>query len=266
MNKLNLIVLSVTLLVLSACTNNSNKTDAEQNNSDTLAYTIKTFNKNFVDRNDTTSIRIEYPLFDENNALGKALNDSILKGLYVLEDDTAVKTVQQFGQKFIQDYISVAKEDTMYAMPWYYEGNAKVENNTPSLVSISTAYDVFTGGAHGSHVWIYSNFDKKTGEKISLNQLFNDANDKNLLTIGESYFRKARGLDSKASLKDEGLFAWNEEGKEGIFYFTDNFLIGKDSITFFYNEYEIAAYAFGPTDMKIPISELKPYLKSSYGF
>ena len=37
----------------------------------------------------------------------------------------------------------------------------------------------------------------------------------------------------------------------------------KDTIEFYYNSYDIAAYAFGPTVLKIPVSELKPVLSQS---
>lgn len=46
-------------------------------------------------------------------------------------------------------------------------------------------------------------------------------------------------------------------------YVTDNFLLGKETITFHYNPYEIGPYASGSTDITITLSSIKPYVKGN---
>jgi len=37
----------------------------------------------------------------------------------------------------------------------------------------------------------------------------------------------------------------------------ENFLIRDSSLVFYYNNYEITAYSFGPTELEIPYSKIK---------
>ena len=40
-----------------------------------------------------------------------------------------------------------------------------------------------------------------------------------------------------------------------------NFSVGENGVTFIFNQYEIAAYAFGVIEITIPADEIKPFLK-----
>lgn len=47
---------------------------------------------------------------------------------------------------------------------------------------------------------------------------------------------------------------WFENNK---FSLNDNFLILDSGLVFYYNNYEITAYAFGPTELEIPYTKIK---------
>ena len=64
-------------------------------------------------------------------------------------------------------------------------------------------------------------------------------------------FRRLKELTSEADLGQAGF--WFENNK---FYLNDNFLITDSSLVFYYNDYEITAYAFGPTELIIPYSKI----------
>jgi hypothetical protein len=73
-----------------------------------------------------------------------------------------------------------------------------------------------------------------------------------LIKIGEAEFRKLKELTKEADLGQAGF--WFENNK---FYLNDNFLITDSSLVFYYNNYEITAYAFGPTEIILPYSKIK---------
>jgi len=83
-------------------------------------------------------------------------------------------------------------------------------------------------------------------------------NQKELTKIGEVEFRKVKELAAEADLGESGFWFENNE-----FYLNDNFLITDSSLVFYYNNYEITAYAFGPTELIIPMSKIASLLDDS---
>jgi len=73
-----------------------------------------------------------------------------------------------------------------------------------------------------------------------------------LTKVGEAEFRKLKELTAEADLGQAGFWFENNE-----FFLNDNFLITDSSLVFYYNNYEITAYAFGPTELSIPFSKIK---------
>lgn len=73
-----------------------------------------------------------------------------------------------------------------------------------------------------------------------------------LTRIAEVYFRQAREIDPNADLSQEGF--WFEDGK---FKLNENFYFDDGDLVFYFNNYEITAYAYGPTEFYIPGTEIK---------
>jgi hypothetical protein len=72
-----------------------------------------------------------------------------------------------------------------------------------------------------------------------------------LTLLGNRVFRKTRELADTASLS-ESYF----EFPENKFELNKNYGFTKNGIIFYYNNYEIAPYAAGPTELLIPYSDL----------
>ena len=87
--------------------------------------------------------------------------------------------------------------------------------------------------------------------EIKLDEIIPSDNQQELKIIGEAEFRKLKELTSEADLGQAGFWFENNE-----FYLNDNFLITDSSLVFYYNDYEITAYAFGPTELIIPYSKI----------
>ena len=109
----------------------------------------------------------------------------------------------------------------------------------------------FTGGAHGMILVKAMNFDSATGAKIGKADFF-AADADSIVTEGiirnlsEQY--KTDGPDG---LKDQGVFALGEP------YVPDNFVLGKDSVTFIYQPYDVAAYALGTIRASVAYSDIE---------
>jgi len=96
------------------------------------------------------------------------------------------------------------------------------------------------------------------GDEIKLSDIISDLNQNNLTKIAEEEFRKLKNITPDADLEQAGF--WFENNK---FYLNENFLIGDSSLVFFYNNYEITAYAFGPTELEISYLKIRDLIKEN---
>ena len=92
----------------------------------------------------------------------------------------------------------------------------------------------------------------KSGEIIELPDILIDGYLDELNNIAEPIFRKEKELTEDINLTEAGF--WFDDDKFGV---SNNFTIGKDGLTFYYNSYEITSYAYGPTELFIPYKSIK---------
>ena len=108
------------------------------------------------------------------------------------------------------------------------------------IISITYYYVINYCGAHTGSGLITHTFDKNTGKEISFNQLVIDEG--KLSSIAEKQFWKEnKGNDISTSTK---------------FKMANKFKFTEIGIRFYYDEYEIAAYAYGILEFTILYSDL----------
>ncbi len=153
---------------------------------------------------------------------------------------------------FIDEYESFTKEFPDAFQSWFIERTSEVKLNKGNIFSIDFLEYSYTGGAHANTVVTFKNFNLADGTEIRLDEIISSDNQQELKIIGEAEFRKLKELTTEADLGQAGF--WFEKNE---FYLNDNFLITDSSLIFYYNNYEITAYAFGPTEINIPFSKIK---------
>ncbi len=129
-----------------------------------------------------------------------------------------------------------------------------LEGDTVMVSSKIIAYKLdhysFTGGAHPNSFLSFHVFDGKTGEEKDMKAYVSDS--VALLKIVEAAFRKLENLTPDVNLEEAGYFLADHK-----FFLPANYIFTRQGIRFFYNPYEIAAYARGPIEFTIPYQELK---------
>lgn len=140
---------------------------------------------------------------------------------------------------------------------WSLERRARVILDSLGVVSVRFEENAYTGGAHGMHTTQYASFAARDGRRLTLADLVVAPRDTALAALGERRFRVARRIAAGRALADEGFFG---EGG-GRFRFSDDLAVTRDGLTFQWDEYEIAPYAWGPTTLTLPWAELRPYLR-----
>ena len=165
---------------------------------------------------------------------------------------------ETFATDFFQMFRQTMESKTSYASTWTVERTMRVLHNRSPLLTLEWSDQSYTGGAHPNYFQEYINFDTRTGEQIHLNNLLRaEARDK-LTALAEAHFRQAREMPAEKSWNELGFFF-----KGGRFTLNDNFRIGSDGLTFLFNPYEIAPYAFGSMELFLSYADIRPLLKKN---
>jgi hypothetical protein len=172
--------------------------------------------------------------------------------------DTALRNMKQ---AFSENYIS-SNED-LYKSPeagpslnWESLEHMHILFNEKQFLSYYIIRYVFTGGAHGLEMYDFSNVNLFNGKPIELKDIFIPGYEPALSDILTKKFRDISGLKPGQALKDAGFFTDTVKP-------VDNFYLTANGIGFFYNHYEIAPYANGPSNCFLDFGELKPLLNPS---
>ena len=119
---------------------------------------------------------------------------------------------------------------------------------------VSSGYE-YTGGAHGFYGSSSYTYDFKSEKLISLEDIFVMNYEAILEEAINTQLRIDMNLASDASLIDEGFFV-------EVVTATPNFMLSETGITFHYNFYEIAPYAYGSFDITVPYDEIRSIIPS----
>lgn len=209
-------------------------------------------------------IQVEYPEFTapSNPKLAQTINQHLMKDIlnHILLEDEPYPTLDIAVKEYGKLYLSSKPYDGMSErLGWNIEIDGKVYFQSNGLVSVGLKSTGFLGGAHPLTQVYYYNFDLHTGQVLKVTDLLAQPTAAEKLNqMGEKYFRQARDLKPTADLEGEGL-----EFPKKHFQLNNNFCFTPQGMIFYFNPYEIAAYAYGPTKITIPYAELKPLLKAA---
>jgi hypothetical protein len=213
-------------------------------------------------RNDNCAkIKIEFPQITSfgNEMVKGKINKSIAE-LFSMDFLGGPESVdfKSMMKGFIDEYESFTNEFPDAYQSWFIERTGEVKLNKENFFSIDYLEYSYTGGAHPNTYITFKNFNLSNGEEITLDEIISENKQQELTKIGEAEFRKLKELTTESDLGQAGF--WFENNK---FYLNDNFLITDSSLVFYYNNYEITAYAFGPTALEIPFSKIESLARES---
>lgn len=201
------------------------------------------------------SVKIEFPLVKGDTAAARAINTGIHAKLFPSPPNSGQKLFEEMTEDQIHDV-----DATGSRQPWYDHRKATVLLNTAKIFSVQVENDSFLGGAHGSHGRSYANFRPETGAPMALAQVIQPEALAKVAALAEKQLRKIHEIDAGTSLTDAGFTF-----KDGRFTLTDNFGITAEGLVFFYNDYEIAPYAMGPSEIKLSYADLRGLMREDSG-
>ena len=159
----------------------------------------------------------------------EAYNHSTLQEAYRVQG--------QMREDALRDYAQRKKDGYADSFGGYSSESDLIVKRADALVlSFVESCWTYTGGAHGGQNYHGVNFDASTGERLSLYQVFPDGEQLVETLIAKLYEENKQGtfFDSmEATVADQ------------IIHDKASWVIGPRGVTFYFNQYEIAAYAAG---------------------
>lgn len=147
---------------------------------------------------------------------------------------------------------------------WYnyeYKINSELKEGKDSILNYIVMNYQDTGGAHLNTWEQWVNVDVRNGHKLTKEEVFRKDTDEEIckLILVRLLEEANRKLETDTLTCVEGL---NEMGilLETDLYVPDNFLLGKDGVTFLYNRFDIAPHYMGQFELKVPYEEINTYL------
>lgn len=245
-------------LFLTAC-GRKDKSDTSSKIADSITYKTVHFEKTLGNCKHPDSgcarISIDYPEIQKapaeaaKEAINRFIQNTILKSSFSGKTAPGMEVLMT---EFIDEYKDVVSNFPNYSNSWTDEKEMKVLYSDADVASFSLSEQAYTGGAHGLSTVLYYNFDLQNGRQLTLADLFVPGYEEELTRIGETQFRKMKQLSAGETLSSAGFWFGNDR-----FKLNDNFAITKAGIAFYYNNYEIAPYAMGPTELLLTYQDLK---------
>ena len=227
-----------------------------------VSYELKTFRLESqggcnADTLQCAYFEVSYPEFagmdvEVSRVVSKRIDAAVSLG----NPESQGQSMEQIGKIFIQDYDDFKSEIPDAFGGWHYTAKVEVEVLTDSLLSLSVHDEYYTGGAHGGSGVYFINIDPRTGDEFTLDNFFKPGYNEALTNLGNQVFRQTRNLSDTSSLS-ENYFEFPEDK----FQLNKNYGFTQEGVVFFYNSYEIAPYAAGPTEVVIPYKDVKEWIR-----
>ncbi len=200
---------------------------------------------------------VTYPEFSGlDSAIVNLLEQRMDAAVSMGNPEAQGQSMKEIGEGFIKDFEDFNGDIPEAFGGWHYTAKISPEVLTDSLISLSINDEYYTGGAHGGSGVYFINLNPKTGKEFILDNLLKPGYQAPLTDIGNKIFRQVREVADTASLNENSF-----EFPEDRFELNKNYGFKKEGIVFFYNSYEIAPYAAGPTEVLIPYEDLKDLIK-----
>lgn len=191
----------------------------------------------------------------------KAINEAIANRLLNFEGVADLQVAaDSFANTYTKDYQAniapLYREDRNdpEKRPWYeYHYNITSEANTGRKgITVYTAnVEYYEGGAHGIHQKLIMNFDEKTGQLLTLSDVFVPGFETTLNGLLLQKLIEQTGAKDQEDLRARGyLYSMD-------MFAPENFSLNDGDVTFVYNPYEIASYDKGMTELTIDNDELE---------
>lgn len=184
----------------------------------------------------------QFAVVIRDSVIGVSGQTSIEEAVTAFADSVQTEWTAELAERYDPD------SEYRDIFQYYYTINGKpVEETAEGILSYEVQTSCYLGGAHGSHVVQYYNFDKESGKLLTIGDII--PAEKEMLVLMAMMDKLCKDWDAKdqADLQEKTGITML-----GDLYLTNNFLLKGDSILFLFNQYEIAPYSSGLISVTLP--------------
>ncbi|PZX49388.1 DUF3298 and DUF4163 domain-containing protein [Algoriphagus chordae] len=233
----------VTLLLFS-CGQQIAETEAK------LSFSTKTFSsKRCIDDN-CAKVEVSYPVAENSPAADPINEDLMEQMLLYFNNEKGLDNLDSAASNFLDSYEEFKNDFPEAPGEWSIELEVELSYESDSTLSFKFSEFNYSGGAHPNSSVYYMNFDKQSGEYLSVDRLLLD--EKKLLGIAEKAFRKHHEVEEGKSLGDAGFFL-----PETGFFLPNAMGYEGDKFVMIYIPYEIGPYVMGYTELEFELKDLE---------
>ena len=194
--------------------------------------------------------------------------------------------VADFLEKFKESQVENKKDflkngDTSLITDWELSLSSKITLNSEKCFSFQSYAYTYFGGAHPDEFYWNGTYSRKLGRRLLVSDLIDG---KDMLAVAKLICKTISANPRRSKLLRECMSKTAAEIEAGKFKsyveyarpydgrgdgdiggnprVSENFMIVEEGILWTYNEYEIASYSEGHTDVLVPWKSIMPYLKS----
>lgn len=215
----------------------------------------------------SVDLSFQYPISCPDKAILPTLQASFCK-IFLNDANITISNPKKAFDKELSNFIAEAKglaadwdgdgddSDTRFS---YFELSkwSFVSYQSKYLLSVSSTFGSYTGGAHGSYHLSITNIDTRDGKIITEADFFKNNYSEKLAKLIQS---KVEARNASINEDDHiSLLVEISEIKPN-----NNFCFEGKNLVFIYNQYEIAPYVQGPVPIEIPLKEIKSLVKDKY--
>jgi hypothetical protein len=185
-----------------------------------------------------------FPDIDKNIVDPKIAMDAYIKEyikFYETSDD-----VSSYGEK--------EDEDAQAEVAWWDNEKMIIRNNSDNILSYTIESNRFMGGAHGGKNYLNAVINLKTGERITEEDLFTEESRPQIVALILKEIMQKHNVQKAKDLEEIGFFDVNDIDLNKNFYIT------REGIIYTFNEYEIAAYALGTTEVLLSYEDISGFM------
>ncbi|MDN3669985.1 DUF3298 and DUF4163 domain-containing protein [Echinicola jeungdonensis] len=220
-----------------------------------ISHHIKELNKKSCIDEDCAEVKLSFPVFEGKRNLADKINLHIKQQMIMYlgwgESELEVDSLQYAVNNFIKKFKNIKEEFPDSHQSWYVDAQGAVTYSNSKFLSLSMLSDSYTGGAHSNQIMLFMNFDLDRGVLVKKDDII--LNETKLLAKAKNAFRKYHDVDPEKSLAEDGRFFL----KDGEFFLPAAIGYEDSELVLFYNSYEIAPYAMGQTELRIPLDQLE---------
>lgn len=191
-----------------------------------------------------------------NERVCKLINDQLVE---ILLKQSSEMTVDEAVAQYIEDVKKEFHGDEVASI-YYDHLTGRAEYGRENIINYRLVEDVFMGGAHPCTITTILRFNAMTGEFIALENLFPYPQQRRLQELLLEKLMKMNQARSLEDLHQKGILEMSD------MFISNNFALREDSIEFYYNEYDIAPYAYGSFSICLSydeVQELMPILQEN---